>query len=448
MHPNPRKILPIVLVVVVLAAAGYWYFSTRSANAQTQVLTGSGTIEAVEIGLGSETGGKVSEVLVSEGETVSAGQEVVHFDRALLDAQLAQAHTALQQAESNYALVAAGTPAAQREAMAAAAQMEILQAQQAIDDLNRLADVAAAQAQQAVAKADKARDDAQELVDNMLGSADPTDVEAARATVVLSRKALEDAQDDFAPYQNKAEDNLARAQFQARLAAAQKNYDNAVTRLNNITGSANQYDLAVAQANLALAESNLAEAQRQYDKVRSGPDPDKLALAESRLETAKAQLDAAQAEPTSEQLALAESQVEQAQSAVNLAQTQLEKTTVTAPTAGIILSRLVEPGEVVAPGGTLLTIVKLDDLSITVYLPEDQYGVVSLGQSAQVTADSFPGQVFEGKVTHIADQAEFTPRNVQTAEGRRTTVFAVKLSVANPEGALKPGMPADVTFNE
>lgn len=448
MHPNPRKIIPVVLVLVAVAAAGYWYYSTRGANAQTQALTGSGTIEAVEIGLGSETGGQVAAVLAKEGETVSTGQEVVRFDRTLLEAQLSQARTALQQAQANYDLVAAGTPPAQREAMAAAAQMEILQAEQALDDLHRLVDVAAAQAQQAVAQADKARDDAQELVDNMLGSADPTDVEAARATVVLARKALEDAQDDFAPYENKAEDNLARAQFQARLAAAQKNYDNAVTRLNNITGTANQYDLAVAQASLALAESRLAEARRDYDKVRSGPDPDKLALAESRLATAQAQLEAALAEPTSEQLALAESQVQQAQSAVELAETRLEKAVVTAPADGIILSRLVEPGEVVAPGGTLLTIVQLDDLTITVYLPEDQYGVISLGQSAQVTVDSFPGQDFEGQVTHIADQAEFTPRNVQTAEGRRTTVFAVKLSVANPEGQLKPGMPADVTFNE
>ena len=65
---------------------------------------------------------------------------------------------------------------------------------------------------------------------------------------------------------------------------------------------------------------------------------------------------------------------------------------------------------------------------------------------ARVTVDSFPGQVFQGTVQHIADRAEFTPRNVQTPAGRRTTVFAVKLAVDNPEGKLKPGMPADVVF--
>ena len=80
------------------------------------------------------------------------------------------------------------------------------------------------------------------------------------------------------------------------------------------------------------------------------------------------------------------------------------------------------------------------------YLPEDTYGRVTLGQTAKVTVDSYPGAAFRGTVSHIADQAEFTPRNVQTVEGRRTTVYAIKLDVPNPDGRLKPGMPADVTF--
>jgi multidrug resistance efflux pump len=93
-----------------------------------------------------------------------------------------------------------------------------------------------------------------------------------------------------------------------------------------------------------------------------------------------------------------------------------------------------------------LTLGLLDDLTITVYIPEDRYGEISLGQAADVTVDSFPGETFSALVTHIADQAEFTPRNVQTAEGRATTVYAIELRVEDPEGKLKPGMPADVTF--
>jgi membrane fusion protein YbhG len=89
----------------------------------------------------------------------------------------------------------------------------------------------------------------------------------------------------------------------------------------------------------------------------------------------------------------------------------------------------------------------LGRLSLTVYLPEDRYGAVGLGDQARVTVDSFPGETFTGSVRHVADQAEFTPRNVQTPAGRRSTVFAVKLAIDNPEGKLKPGMPADVVFS-
>jgi multidrug resistance efflux pump len=95
-----------------------------------------------------------------------------------------------------------------------------------------------------------------------------------------------------------------------------------------------------------------------------------------------------------------------------------------------------------------MTLGQLDNLSITVYVPENLYGGLSLGQSASVTVDSFPGETFNATVTHIADQAEFTPRNVQTAEGRSTTVFAIKLQVQDTVGKLKPGMPADVVFGK
>jgi len=90
----------------------------------------------------------------------------------------------------------------------------------------------------------------------------------------------------------------------------------------------------------------------------------------------------------------------------------------------------------------------LDQLTITVYLPEDRYGEIHLGDGARVTVDSFPEIEFEAQVARIASQAEFTPRNVQTQEGRRTTVFAVELTLSDPLGRLKPGMPADVIFDD
>jgi multidrug resistance efflux pump len=115
---------------------------------------------------------------------------------------------------------------------------------------------------------------------------------------------------------------------------------------------------------------------------------------------------------------------------------------------GVVLTRSVQPGEVVQAGMTIMTVAKLDTLKITVYIPEDRYGEVKLGDSASLSVDSFPGETFNATVTRIADQAEYTPRNVQTKEERQTTVYAVELSVKNPDGKLKPGMPVDVTFGQ
>jgi HlyD family secretion protein len=158
---------------------------------------------------------------------------------------------------------------------------------------------------------------------------------------------------------------------------------------------------------------------------------------------AQAQVDVAQAQVNATQ-----GQVEAAQAAMEVLEVQIAKLTLTAPADGVILARAIEPGEVASPGATLLIIGQLSELTLTVYAPEDRYGSIALGQTATVSVDSFSGENFTATVTHIADQFEFTPRNVQTAEGRKTTVFAVKLIIANPEGKLKPGMPADVNFGE
>jgi multidrug efflux pump subunit AcrA (membrane-fusion protein) len=118
------------------------------------------------------------------------------------------------------------------------------------------------------------------------------------------------------------------------------------------------------------------------------------------------------------------------------------------PIDGVVLMRLFEPGEIANVGSTILVLGNLSDLTLTVYVPEDRYGQIALSQAYPVTVDSFPGRVYSGTVTHIADQAEFTPRNVQTVEGRKNTVFAIRLSLANLDLALKPGMPADVNFSK
>lgn len=446
MHPNPRKVLP-AFILFALALSSWWYFGNPRVVAGSGQLSASGTIEATEVVVAPELGGHVAEVLAGEGDVVKAGEVLVRFDGALLQSQLTQAKAALSVAQAQYNLVAAGPTTEQRQAAIRGAELELANAQQSLKDLQDNADLMAMQAQQAAAAADKALDQATQRLDNLNSAADPTDVDAAQAAVVLARDKLDKAKEDFRPYEKKSEDNVVRAALQARMADAQNKYDNAVSRLNNLIGTSNQYDLALAQANQALAQAQLDEARRTYEERKSGPDPDSLALAQDRVEAAKANLAAAKAEPSAEQLAVARAQVEAAQAALGVIQAQIDKLVLTAPLNGIVLSRAVEPGEVAVPGAPLLTLARLDSLTITIYLPEDQYGNIRLGEGAQVSVDSFPGKKFTGRVIHIADQAEFTPRNVQTAEGRRTTVFAVKLTVENADGKLKPGMPADVLFN-
>src|SRR5712691_11917743 len=119
---------------------------------------------------------------------------------------------------------------------------------------------------------------------------------------------------------------------------------------------------------------------------------------------------------------------------------------ITSPIDGTVLQRLVEPGEFAAPGSTVMIVAPLDKLTLKFYVPENRYGQISLGQTYQISVDSFSGQTFTGRVTFISDKAEFTPRNVQTTDSRQTTVYAVKLDLDPSGGKLKPGMPADVHF--
>jgi len=125
---------------------------------------------------------------------------------------------------------------------------------------------------------------------------------------------------------------------------------------------------------------------------------------------------------------------------------QYKETKIYAPTDGVILSRPVEEGEVVNPGTTLYTMVNLQELYVKVYIPEPDLGKIKLGSPARVYVDAYKDRYFEGKVTRIYEQAEFTPKNVETKEERVKLVFGAEVSVDNKEELLKPGMPADVVI--
>lgn len=116
------------------------------------------------------------------------------------------------------------------------------------------------------------------------------------------------------------------------------------------------------------------------------------------------------------------------------------------PLNGVVLLRAADPGEITTAGGALLVVADLTEVTLTIYVPEAQYGQIYLGQILPVTVDSFSDREFYGRVTYISDEAEFTPRNAQTIQNRKNTVYAVKLTIPNPDLDLKPGMPADATL--
>jgi multidrug resistance efflux pump len=168
--------------------------------------------------------------------------------------------------------------------------------------------------------------------------------------------------------------------------------------------------------------------------------------AQAAVSAAKAGRDQAKKDDkSSAEIAAAQAQLDQASAGLELAKLQLSYCTVTAPVDGVLLTQALDAGENASPGKTLATIGRLDALTVTVYVAESDIGRVKVGQKATLATDS-TASTFACAVTSIASEAEFTPAQVETKDQRVKLVYAVKLSVPDTSGTLKPGMPADVTF--
>ena len=149
-----------------------------------------------------------------------------------------------------------------------------------------------------------------------------------------------------------------------------------------------------------------------------------------------------------ERVAAQQGVVMQAEGAVKQVNATLANATIVAPFTGVVTVRNHEPGETVAAGAPVLTLSNLAERWVRVYIPENRIGAVRLGEQATITTDTYKGRTYQGAVSFIATQAEFTPRNVQTPEERVKLVYAVKLRIVGDTAVdLKPGMPADVTFS-
>ena len=459
---NKRILIPIFLVLALLIAAGAWYYATYMTADDSGVLSASGTVEAVEIAIAPELSGRIAAVYVQEGDVVNAGDPLFELESDLLAAQRERAQTALDTAQASYDAAVQSRETAQTAYDAAQVQYQIaVTAARAAEIPARRAqwqtpvpdafdtpawyfvkseELAAAEAE--VAAASEALNAELDNFQRVAADASNADILAAEQRLAEAQTAYQIAEDVLERAKTQKDEqltNYAQDVFdaaQAELESAQLAYDQILT-------DQAMNDILEARARVAVAQERYDTAVEHRDSLLTGDESLQVQAAEAALRQAEAQLKQVEAN-----IAQAEAMIAQAEAELNLIDVQMEKLTVRAPVSAVVMSRKVEPGEVAQPGSSLMTLGELDNLTITVYIPEDRYGQISIGDTATVSVDSFPGETFTAEVIRIADKAEFTPRNVQTPEGRRTTVFAVKLSVDNPEGKLKPGMPADVVFEK
>ncbi len=244
----------------------------------------------------------------------------------------------------------------------------------------------------------------------------------------------------------------ARAAAEAQVAAAE-------ARLTELRRGARPEELAQAEAALRAATERANEARRTAERTRrlfegGAVSRQTLDAAETALEVAEATRDQADQAlamvregPRSETIRAQEALVEHARANLARADASLANGIITAPFPGRITVRHREPGETVTPGIPVLTLLDPDDRWVRIYVREDQIGAVQVGMAAMIVSDTYPDNVYHGEVTFIGSEAEFTPKNVQTAEERIKLVYPVKVRITDDPGfALKPGIPVDVTL--
>ena len=405
--------LVIGIVVILAVAAALWYFWVRPAGslasawntllnppaASSTALSASGTVETIDIAIAPEQAGKIVAVNVQEGDTVKAGEVLFQLDDTLLKDQVAIAQVNLDTAKQALLQLTSPTVLAAAQKAVAQDQIDLTNAQQVLND-------------------------------QLYFTKNTGAIQNAASALVLAKDKLSTAQSDYANVSGNPDTSTVKARAYQQLYTTQLAYNNALFTYNIWSGENNQQQINLKSSNYAMIKAKLAEDQSLVATISNGQIPD------NATGTIIAQIQQARFN------------IRLVQANLDLLDDQIKQMAVTAPVDGVVITRNAQPGSVVNAGDVLLSLGRLDQLTITVYVPEQRVGEVALGQSANVSVDAFPGIPFKAVVSYISDQAEFTPRNVQTVAGRQTTVFAVKLTLTDASGKLKPGMPADVTFNQ
>jgi len=473
-----NKITLVLLSLMIMAITGCDSISSDiGGKKDSEGIMASGVIEADQIAIASEQSGRVKEVLVQDGEKVSAGDLILVLEDDLLLTQKTQAQAQLDSAIAQLS----GAKAAEESAQAYFRAAEISLAAAEIHYQQVLGEIQFAGMDDRVSDWNESTPSQIDVPAWYFQKS-----EQISAAEKERDRALEVYQDELENYQDTVED-IGNEEFQEaeqRLAEAQAAFEIADALDDRSVGYDGREEIEdFIKSIYENAETELKAAQKAYDQILADPEYEDILEARARVSVTKelfdlsrdylyqqytgdysldvksAEMAVSQAEAgvvmaraqitlAENNLLSAETAVRQAEAALQLVDLQLEKLQIYSPIEGVILTSTIASGEILAAGYTAFTVGDLSHLTVTVYLPEDKYGQIELGSTAELTIDSFPDFVFEAEVMRIADEAEYTPRNVQTQEERQNTVYAVELAVKNMDGKLKPGMPADVLFTQ
>ncbi|MBE9474627.1 MAG: efflux RND transporter periplasmic adaptor subunit [Chloroflexi bacterium] len=467
---NKYKLIPFLLILILLISS----CDVLMADGE-EILEASGVVEAIEVVVSPELGGRVAEVFKQEGDEVEVGEILFRLEGDLLGAQREQALAALEMANAQLATSKTSLEAAHAALTAAEAGVNIANIQYELELDNarlieqperieawkqeipkefslptwyfqKVEEISAAESE--VEEAQEALEVEEVNFESVLEEVSHAGLRAAEerllkaqiafliAEELTDRKIHREGKEELEDYLEIIYDNA-----EAELEAAQSAYE-------KILSDQSASDVLEARARLTVARERYNTALDQFNALLTGEHSKALRASEAVVFQAESAVGQAHANINQAESGIAQGErmVDQAQAALNLIDLQIEKLKVPSAVAGIVMTRNIEPGEIIQPGMAAFTIGQLDQLTVKVYVPENLYGQISLGDQSSVSVDSFPGQVFNATVIRIADRAEYTPRNVQTQEDRQTTVFEIELSVEDPQGQLKPGMPADVSF--
>lgn len=406
-RPNPR----ILILIGVIAAAGYFtwrYFAAQSAAALLQI---SGRIEADETDIGAKTGGRVTKILVREGDQVKAGQAVAEMEDLEIDAQLQGAAAQVSAARQEAAQAKSDIAVAESKIQESTANLEQakVDSRGRVDQAGSTVDAAKAQLNQAKAQ-----------------------VLQAQAQVKQAEAQAKQARDDRDRYAQLVKAGaINRQQFdQARTSAdtAQANLDAARAELNVRTA-------AVTTANNQLAALRGGLTQSNATQLNPAIRRSQLVAAQQQKQQAYAALAAAQAKTQS------------AVAAQRQIQKRLDSFQIRSPIDGVVQDRPLEPGAVVATGKTLLTVINPNAVYLRAYVPEGDLGNIYVGQPARVILDSSARSPLPAKVSAVDPSASFTPENIYFKKDRVRQVFGVRIAIQQDRPYAKPGMPAEAEID-